>query len=256
MIRIFVGTPANNEDLESQAVLEYSLRKYASEPIDLTWMKLSNDPNSFWYSTGGRGWNSRGWATPFSGFRWGIPAHCNFEGRAIYLDIDMIARDDIAKLWNQDIKGNAFCIAKDASTFCTTLWDCAKAKPHLPPIKLIKEQYALYANLRRRFPADAVQRFEDGQNWNCLDGENYRSVRDPEIKILHCTSIPHQPQLRYAVERLKAKGAAHWSANRYRPLPHWRPEIIELFDEVLAEAIAAGYAPEKYEATTFGKYNR
>ena len=43
------------------------------------------------------------WATPFSVFRWAIPHVCNFEGKAIYMDVDMIARDDIAKLWNQQI---------------------------------------------------------------------------------------------------------------------------------------------------------
>jgi|SoiMetStandDraft_5_1073268.scaffolds.fasta_scaffold00116_2 hypothetical protein len=258
MIRIFVGCPANNEDLESQAVLEWSLRKHASEPLVITFMKLSKDPASFWYSSAERkaGWLTQSWATPFSGFRWGIPAFCNFEGRAIYLDVDMIAMADIAELWNQEIRGPAFCIAKDQNTFCTTLWDCAKAKAHLPPIGRIKGEYALYAHLRRKFPPTAVQRFEGG-NWNCLDGEQYKDIRDPDIKILHYTSIPTQPQLRYAVPRLAAGGAKHWSAHRYQPKPHWRPDIIDLFDEVLDDAKANGYPPERYATKeTFGRYFR
>jgi hypothetical protein len=255
-IRIFVGTPANNEDLESQAVLEYSIRKHASEPVDITWMKLSKNPQSFWYSSAVKrqGWLTQSWATPFSGFRWTIPEFCGFEGRAIYLDIDMIVMADIAELWHTEPKDGAFCVAKNADTFCTTLWFNDRARAHLPPAHKIKTQYALYAHLRRKFNPTQVQGFANG-NWNCLDGESYKSIRDPDIKIVHCTSIPTQPQLRYAIPRLEAKGQRHWSNKR--PEKHWRQDIIDLFDEMLEEAKAAGYPPERYESTdTFGKYYR
>jgi hypothetical protein len=256
MIRIFVGTPANNEDLESQAVLEHSIRKHASEPVDITWMKLSKNPQSFWYSSRvkNQGWLTQSWATPFSGFRWAIPEFCGFEGRAIYLDIDMIVMDDIAKLWHTEPKDGAFCVAKNPDTFCTTLWFNDRARAYLPPAHKIKTQYALYAHLRRKFNPAQVQGFTNG-NWNCLDGESYPTIRDPEVKIVHCTSIPHQPQLRYALPRLEAKGQRHWS--NYRPQKHWRQDIIDLFDEMFDDAKAAGYTLDKYESTdTFGKYYR
>src|SRR5262245_61554152 len=91
-IRIFVGCSGNNEDLEFQSVLHYSLEKHASQPLDITWMRLSRDPDSFWFSNPQKkeGWRTEGWATPFSALRWGIPAVCNFEGRAIYMDLDKI----------------------------------------------------------------------------------------------------------------------------------------------------------------------
>jgi hypothetical protein len=257
MIRIFVGTPANNEDLESQSVLEYGLRKHASEPIDLTWMKLSTDPKSFWYSNPRRneGWLTRGWATPFSALRWGIPAACNWEGRAIYMDIDMIPMADIAELWNSKINGNAFCVAKDEKTFCCTLFDNAKARRILPNINSIKREYGMYARLRRNFGPRDVQRFPPEANWNCLDGEKYQTIYDPRIKIVHCTSIPTQPQLRYALKRLALEGKKHWC--RDVPRPHWRKDIEDLFDEVLAEAIADGYPPERYKTEQiFGDYMR
>jgi hypothetical protein len=256
VIRIFVGTPANNEDLESQAVLEYSLRKHSSEEIDLIWMKLSKDPQSFWYSSTERnaGWLTKSWATPFSAFRWGIPAYCNFEGRAIYMDIDMIAMDDIAKLWNTPMNGSAFCVAKNESTFCCSLWDCARAKPAMPHIDKIKREHGFYARLKRDFPKGSVQPFSNG-NWNCLDGEKYNSIRDPDVKVVHCTSIPHQPQLKHALPRLARKGIKHWS--NYQPTPHWRRDIVELFDQTLAEAKSNGYPPERYETQDiFGKYYR
>lgn len=260
MIRIFIGCPANNEDLESQAVLEYTLRKHASDDLDITWMKLSKDPASFWYSAPlkGGGWNTKGWATPFSALRWGVPAACNFQGRAIYLDIDMIAMDDIAKLHNAQFNSGAFVIAKNESTFCCSLFDCERAQKALPPLDRIKREYALYAHLRRAFRPGQVQHFPFGQNWNCLDGEHYHNIRDPEIKILHCTNIPTQPQLKYAVARLAREGGGkHWSAPRYQPQRHPRKDIIELFDELLEEAAAHGYTADKYKtADTFGDYHR
>jgi hypothetical protein len=104
-VRIFVGTPANNEDLECQTVLDHSLRKHASLPLDITWMMLSRDRISFWYSDSRtrRGWNTQTWATPFSAPRWGNPAARGFQGRAIYMDSDMIVMADIAELWTQPI---------------------------------------------------------------------------------------------------------------------------------------------------------
>ena len=64
-VRVFVGCAPNHEDAESQAVLEHSIRKHASLPVDITWMKLSRDPVSPF-----SGWNTELWPTPFSGFRW------------------------------------------------------------------------------------------------------------------------------------------------------------------------------------------
>jgi len=257
-IRIFIGTPANNEDLESQAVLEYSLRKHTSEALDITWMKLSKDPASFWYAAPpAQGWLTRGWATPFSAFRWGVPAACGFEGRAIYLDVDMIVMDDIAKLWHAPFASGSFVIAKDESTFCCSLFDCERAKKALPPIERIKREYGLYAHLRRAFRTGQVQRFPFGQNWNCLDGERYPNIHDPEIKIVHCTNIPTQPQLKYALPRLAAEGGKHWSATKFQPQKHPRKDIIELFDSMLEEAAQHDYTVARYRTDeTFGEYHR
>jgi hypothetical protein len=257
-VKIFIGCPSNNEDIESQAVLDFSLHKHASEPLDITWMKLSRDPKSFWYSNPkkGLGWKTRHWATPFSPFRWAIPEYCEFQGRAIYLDIDMMVMDDIAKFWNQDIAPEAFIVAKNPKTFCCSLFDCAKARKFLPPVSRLRSEIGLYGTmLRKNFGPGSVQGFNGIGNWNCLDGESYKDLHDPEIKIIHCTSIPTQPQLKHALPRLAAKGQKHWYAGMTRP--HWRKDIVELFDGLLEEAKANGYPPEKYEtAETFGDYGR
>src|SRR5882762_6242859 len=114
--RIFVGCAANNEDLESQVVLEYSLRKHASIPVEITWMQLSRNPASPFYSDPekGLGWRTKQWATPFSGFRWALSVLCEFEGRAIYMDSDFIVMSDIAALWYQEFSPGKIVIAKGA----------------------------------------------------------------------------------------------------------------------------------------------
>jgi hypothetical protein len=107
--------------------------------------------------------------------------------------------------------------------------------------------------VRRKFPPGSVAPFANG-NWNCLDGENYRSLRDPDLKILHCTAIPTQPQLRHALPRLAASGGTHWS--RHQPQPHPRADVVALFDTMLDEAKANGFAPENYQGKPYGKYGR
>jgi len=255
-IRIFVGTPANNEDLECQAVLEWSLRKNSDRAIEITWMMLSRDPASFWYSDPQKklGWRTDTWATPFSALRWGIPAACNFKGRAIYMDCDMIAVADIGELWDQTFPPGKRLLAKGGAELisCVMLFDCAQVRQHLPPIDQLKGVPGRYRDVRQGLAPIAANYHGD---WNCRDGEDYQSLSDPRIKILHYTNIPTQPNHRYARERLAREGKPHWWKGTDQPHP--RREFNEIFDAHLLEAIDAGYGPERYRvATEFGDYGR
>jgi hypothetical protein len=258
-IRIFVGCSGKDEDLEFQAVLHYSLEKFASEPIDLTWMRLSRDPQSFWFADPQKklGWRTDRWATPFSALRWGIPAACNFEGQAIYMDVDMIVMADIAELWNQEITQGAMLSKPEA--ICVTKYDCAKMARILPSLDEMK-QVRQYLNIRRKVLAcGCIQRYKG--NWNCLDlrkdtGGEYKDLHDPEIKVLHFTQIPTQPHLRHAMPRLAKEGRRHWYMTM-PPRPHHRKDAVEFFDKMLAEAYEHGYRIENYRnPTPFGDYGR
>lgn len=262
MIRIFIGTSGNDEDLEFQSVVHYSLERHASEPLDITWMRLSRDPASFWYSDPQRkrGWCTAGWATPFSALRWGIPAACNFEGRAIYMDLDMVAMADIAELWHHEIPEGAAMVSKPEA-ICVTLYDNARMRELLPPIDEIKSRPGYYRDVRTRVTRSGkIQRYRN--NWNCLDmrrdrgvGE-YESVTDPDIKILHFTRIPTQPHLRHAMPRLAKEGRRHWY-NKEAIRPHHRKDAIAYFEAELEGAIAHGYALDNYRnPTPFGDYGR
>jgi hypothetical protein len=247
MIRVFVGCAPNHDDAESQAVLEYTLRQHASEEVEITWMRLSRNPTSPFYSDSGMGWRTERWATPFSGFRWAIPKLCNFDGRAIYTDSDVIFMADVAELWRQEIPRNKVVLAKGGGQgwrYCVSLWDCYEMRRWVPGWDFLLADPEQHLKLCKFFASrpDLVQPFEG--NWNCLDGEDL-ALDDPALKVLHYTDMSTQPHLKYALNRMAAKGRRHWYNGPVRP--HRRPDVIALFDRLLAEAEAAGYPVSKYE---------
>lgn len=255
-VRVFVGTASNQEDVESQAVLEYTLRSRSSLPVEIIWMKQSHDPASpFYVGTGG--WDTSRWTTPFSGFRWAIPCLCNYQGRAIYTDSDLIFRADIAELWNTPMRDGRCVVAKGGSSawrFCVSLWDCERAKAHvLPLIGLYSAGAHKEMTLKFR-NAPWLQAFEPDQNWNCLDLENYR-IDDPRVKAIHYTAISTQPHLRWAIPRLERAGLKHWFEGTVKP--HHRDDLIRLFDAEFIAAVKAGYPIERYITDEpFGPYDK
>lgn len=257
-VRLFVGCAANHEDAESQTVLEWSIRKHASLPVEITWMRLSKDPASPFYcdTKTARGWRTDRWTTPFSGFRWAIPEICGFAGRAIYSDSDIIYLADIADLWTQDMGGKVV-LAKEAggTRFCVSLWDCAAAKPHVPPLAQLQsnpDSHLRMTYFYRDHP-NLVGQFEGA--WNCHDKEKFPPLDTWHPKALHYTQINTQPQLRYALPRLEKAGLRHWYDGK--PIPHPRKDVVDLFDTLLEEATAKGYGPERYcDEPPFGTYRK
>jgi hypothetical protein len=257
-IRIFVGTPANNEDLECQAVIDFALRQHATRPLDITYMMVSRDPASFWYSGypyKNAGWNMKTWATPFSALRWGIPEFCNFKGRAIYMDCDQIPLADIAELADQDIPDGRAFLGKGAPrdvVSCCMLFDNARMQLALPPINHLRTDSQAFRQIRRNV-LPVMANFEN--DWNCRDGEGCQSIFEAHVKNVHYTDIPTQPNHKYARERLKREGREHWWPGPDRPHP--RKDITELFDTMLANAIAVGRGPETFRVDPmFGIYGR
>lgn len=256
-IRVFVGCAANGEDAESQAVLEYTLRKHASRPVELTWMKLTRNAASLWYSGEARGWRTDNWSTPFTGFRWGIPAACRFEGRAIYMDSDVIVCADIAELFDQPMAAGKVIKARGVEgkvRYCVMLIDCAAAKKHLPSIETIRsDPYSAKrcTDFFRSHP-ELAEKF-DG-NWNCIDGDGL-PLDDPSIKIIHYSKMNNQPHLKFAIPRLAARGQKHWFDGE--TAEHWRPDLQAMFERLLIEADGAGYPVARYtNGAYFGAYRK
>ena len=233
-IRMFIGSSSNGEDSPIEAVYEYSLRKNSSQDIDIVWMKQTNDPTSFWH-----GFRAYNWPTPFSGYRWVIAEYCNFEGRAIYTDCDMINFKDIAELWNTDMQGKPIAARKGTRfgghEFCVMLIDCAEFKKYADvPVQRQKTLDTYHQRCIAHFSGNDKLVHELDPRWNCLDGENYK-IED--LWHLHYTNMSSQP----------------WRPGWYNgePTEHPRSDLVELFEDMLIEANDAGYDGQPAEYPPF-----
>lgn len=236
-IRLFVGCSPNGEDAESLMVLEYSVKKNTTLPVEIVWMHHTNNTNSHWY-----GWKSENWATPFSGFRWGIPSYCSNKGQAIYCDSDMIFLSDLKGLWEQKFESGKIIMGKGGGSwrFCVAKWNCEEAAKVMPSIEAIKNTpQAHQALINQVSNSSLVQPFEG--NWNCVDGEG---LDIEEIDCLHYSDMSTQFHLKYALPRLKNEGKKHWFDGKVEK--HWRDDLQDLFDLYYNEAIASGYKIEDY----------
>lgn len=248
-IRLFVGTAANGIDLESQMVAEFSARKHCSLPLDITWMQQSAEgPYSGWKCNSGR--------TPFTHFRWSLPAMCGYEGKAIYTDVDWIFMADLAELWNQPIPRVFLAKVgkKGLHKTCCMVFDCAHAKGHVPDLKALRKMEDPQGTMMQYFKQhpELYSGFEG--DWNAIDLKGYETETDPRIKAIHYSRIEMQPQLAHAIPRLKREGKAHWYTGPVGP--HERPEMMALFDKLYYEALAAGYTLDQYRVEAFAGATR
>lgn len=185
--KLFIGTSPNHSDQTIERIYEYTLLKNTSSSLDIHWMFLNNDKNNYWHD-----WNTKKWFTPFSGFRWAIPHYCNFQGRAIYTDVDMINLKDISELYEIDMKGKPFAARKGIRwgfEFCVMVIDCEMAGDLIWSLKKLKKKEFAHSFHRNLF-ANSEHVCEINPRWNCLDGED-RSI--DEIFQLHFTNMSTQP---------------------------------------------------------------
>jgi hypothetical protein len=222
-LRMFIGSSSNGEDAPIEAVYEYSLRQNCSREIDIVWMRQSDDSDSFW-----SGWNTPRWSTPFSGFRWAIPEYCNFEGRAIYTDCDMINYRDMADLINIDMQGKPVAARRGVRfgghEFCVMVFDCAAFEQHALPVNRMKNLEGSHHRFINKFSGNSDLVHDLDPKWNVLDGENY-NLND--IYQLHFTNMATQP----------------WTPGWFtgNTQPHPRKDVVEEFRKYSQIAFNHGY---------------
>lgn len=248
-IRLFIGAAANSIDLESQMVAEYSARKLCSLPLEITWMQqAAKGPYA--------GWNCGSGRTPFTHYRWSLPAMCGFEGKAIYTDVDFLFMADLAELWIQTVPGVFLAKVgkKGLHKTCCMLFDCAKAKGHVPDLpglrKMADPQGTLFKYFTER--PELYSGFEG--DWNAIDVKGYDDIHDPRIKAIHYSRIETQPSVPYAKKRLELEGKTHWYTGPTGP--HERKDLIALFDSLYREALDAGYTLDQYRVEGFAGATR
>jgi len=203
MIPIFIGTSKGEDDKDAERVLEYSLRKNTDADLNITWMRnIEGSPFG--------GHDDSDWWTPFSKLRWSIPEYMNYDGRAIYLDVDQVNFRDISKLFNIDLKNRPAAVRSDKRC-CVMVMDTSLMKDIKGDEDLVKQPLQLFSNA-----------------WNCLDGEDKRLSH---IKHLHFTDMQTQPwKPQWPYETWKRKGYD------YTPLPHPRDDLVHVWNLLLEEA--------------------
>lgn len=239
-IRLFIGTSPNGEDYEAEAVAAYTAQKFSSLPIEITFMRQAKKgPYAGWKMASGR--------TPFSAYRWSIPAMCGFEGRGIYTDVDFVFHGDLAELWCEEIPG--VIVTKTSKKpggklkTCCILFDCAKAKRHiadLDGLRKLDDPQGHYSKYFQTHPGLATP-FQSG-NWNAIDTFD---LSDPSLKATHYSRMEHQCHLPHAIKRLRAQGKAHWYQGPV--FAHPSAALQAHFDAMLAEAQASGLTFESFE---------
>ena len=222
-VRIFIGSSSNGEDAQIEAAYEYSIRKNCSRPVEITWMRQTNDPDDFWYCQA-----TERWSTPFSGYRWYIPEACNFEGRAIYTDCDMINFRDMAQLIDIDLQGKP-CAARRGNRFgghefCVMVFDCKVMKEHVLPVQRQKRISEAHHRMIAKFSGNSNLVADLDPRWNCLDGEDYPLDQMYQLHFTRMNSQPWQPS---------------WFTGQ--PEKHRRDDVVQAFYDYLQLARDNGY---------------
>lgn len=218
MIHVWVGTDRWQKAAGAEDVLEYSIKKHSTQPVEIHWMR-SGDPGwevgetgseTRWNCghDGSQAWPKRGWGTPFSCFRMAVPEAAGFEGVHIYLDADMVLLADIAELAAHP-RRNAWL--SNSSTFTdVSVIDAAAFKdkkwwPSLAQMRMSGAPMHYYRGLIAQH-----QMFDESLPWTW----NMRDQLLPGGKLLHYTTVPCQPWRPYPSVKYQA---------------HPRPEVAKVF---------------------------
>lgn len=233
-IKVFVGTSPAGDDAEACAVLEHTLRKHASRPVDITWLKQSSDPGA-----PGHGWRSERWSTPWAGMRWAAPELAGWSGRAIYFDCAQIIMGDVAALAAAPMpEGAVVLLNRDGRLLhlACMVWDCERARAVMPPLEALRADvggHLAVASMLADTPSlvGALPR-----GWAVGD-QDFARMPEGATGSVHCGNLFMQPHARLALPRLRRIGRRHWFDEvRMR---HFCPALVELFDREYAEAEAA-----------------
>lgn len=158
---------------------------------------------------------------------------------------------DIAELWHQPIP-NVLLSKQPKGKLgktCCLLFDNEKAKGHVPDLDTLRTMPDPQGALSKYFEGHPELSSGFEGDWNCIDGGDYTSLSDPRLKAIHYSRMSHQLHLKHAIPRLRAEGRSHWYTGEVTEHP--RKDLQQLFDDLLVEAIANGFPPERYRVEQY-----
>jgi len=188
MFRIFIGWDTRFP--EPAEVLSYSLLKHSSIPLEIRYLKLPelalnrvHDPLA---------------STEFTYSRFLVPHLCSFQGRALFLDNDMLCFGDVKELAELDMSEYALRVVQHdymptnsvkmygavQTSYPRKNWssmmlmDCAKLK--LWTKEVVETQTGAYLHRFQDIPDNMIG--EIPKTWNTLDW------MDERTKLIHYTN--------------------------------------------------------------------
>jgi lipopolysaccharide biosynthesis glycosyltransferase len=261
-IDIYVG--ADRSQLLAVAVLEHSIRRHTAAEVRLTPLVDLDLPEPHDLRQGSR--------TNFSFARFAIPELANHQGKALYLDADMLVFRDIAELWALPFEGATVVIQEDSPQLAASprkpgaparrikqsavmLVDCAKAQWDVDEIVAGLDGRYTYEQLMHELcilPEREV-RFAVPFVWNSL--EHY----DLETRLIHYTDMDTQPWvsarnrfgrlwLKEVLLMLETEALGWRDLNLEVEQGYFRPSLLAELEEMPHEARFDDAAAKRYEA--------
>lgn len=175
MLRVFIGY--DERQPISYNVLAQSIIENSSVPVQITPIRIHTIPLK------------RTGLTPFTFSRFMVPYMCGYKGWALFLDLDMIVLDDIAKLFEYRDNKYKVMVVKNPKKFewaSLMLFNCYKCE-NLTPDYIEKSNY-----LHSIGWAEDSEIGEIPREWNHLVG--YDHERE-DAKLVHYTQgVPAFPE--------------------------------------------------------------
>jgi hypothetical protein len=169
-IDIFVG--ADRSQLLAVAVLEHSIRRHTSRPVQLRPLIDLDLPEPRDLRQGSR--------TNFSFARFAIPELCGYCGKGLYLDADMLVFRDIGELWDIPFDGASVVIQEEIPGHAVS-----HDKPGAPKTRVKQCSVMLIDCQRARWDVRRIVAGLDG-------GYTYE-------ELMHQLCILPEREIRYAV---------------------------------------------------------
>jgi hypothetical protein len=188
-VKVYVGS--QEEQMLAVKVLEYSIRKNASLPVEVMPLFKSKITYPMPKEPSNRP------RTPFSFQRFTIPELNGFKGKAIYVDSDMQVFVDIKDLWARDMKGVDILSASEMTgttrrpQFSVMLLNCDRLQWSVTDIVNMLDRGELnYEQLMYEMRVARSIEPSIEKEWNSL--EHYDIGK---TKLLHYTDMTRQPWL-------------------------------------------------------------
>lgn len=174
-LRIFIGY--DDRQPISYNVLSHSLIARTTKPITIAPLKLETLPIT------------RKGLTPFTYSRMLVPWLCDYKGKALFLDADILAQDDISKLFDEMVGDYDVWVSKNRVRFewsSVMGFDCARCTVLTP------EFISTDSNPLSLSWTSKIGDFDPRWNWLCGYDDSM-----PDAKMRHFTAgVPCWPETR------------------------------------------------------------